>query len=80
MVGVGGTVGAGVMVGSGVMVGVGVEVGSGRNIESAVEKSVIPGSPTHQFSHKVFDSSIDIGSIRPYRTPPELNVKGISPE
>ena len=58
-VGVG--VGVGVDVGVGVAVGVGVGVTNG----GAPEKSVTPSSPTHQFSVRSPELSMDIGSNKP---------------
>ena len=54
-------VGVGVGVGVGVAVGVGVGVTNG----GAPEKSVTPSSPTHQFSVRSPELSMDIGSNKP---------------
>ena len=62
-VGVGVAVGTGVAVGVGVSVGVGVGVGVTNG--GAPEKSVTPTSPTHQFSVRSPELSMDIGSNKP---------------
>ena len=66
-VGVGVAVGAGVAVAVGVGVGVGVAVGVGVGVTNggAPEKSVTPSSPTHQFSVRSPELSMDIGSNKP---------------
>ena len=66
-VGVGVAVGTGVAVGVGVGVGVAVGVGVGVGVTNggAPEKSVTPTSPTHQFSVRSPELSMDIGSNKP---------------
>jgi len=66
-----GSAGTGVAVGTGVGVGVGlgldvgVGVGVGVTYGGAPEKSVTPSSPTHQFSVRSPELSMDIGSNKP---------------
>ncbi len=64
-VGVGVAVGAGVAVAVGVGVGVAVGVGVGVTNGGAPEKSVTPSLPTHQFSVRSPELSMDIGSNKP---------------
>jgi len=61
--GMGVAVGVGVGLGVGVGVGVGVEVGVING--GAPEKSVTPSSPTHPFSVRSPELSMDFGSNKP---------------
>ena len=64
-----GSAGTGVAVGAGVGVavglGLGVGVGVGVTYGGAPEKSVTPSSPTHHFSVRSPELSMDIGSNKP---------------
>ena len=64
-IGVGVAVGDGVGVGVGVGVDDGVGVGDGVTNEGALEKFVTPSFPTHQFSVRFPDASMDKGSSSP---------------
>ena len=64
-VGTGVAVGVAVGLGVGVGVAVGVGVGVGVTNGGAPEKSVTPTSPTHQFSVRSPELSMDIGSNKP---------------
>ena len=57
--------GVGVGVGLGLGVGVGVGVGVAVTYGGAPEKSVTPSSPTHHFSVRSPEPSMDIGSNKP---------------